>query len=148
MASELRVDTLKDSSGNNSVGMSYVAEGSSKAWSNLNGQGTIASRDSLNIASYTDNGTGDYTHTFSNAMANVNYCWLLTADYSDTDARNVNLGVDSSSQTTGAIRIHSYGLSSVRQMILIQLICLFQETSHNGWKDCSRYAGTQHRRVG
>ena len=28
MASELRVNTLKDASGNNSIGMSYVAEGS------------------------------------------------------------------------------------------------------------------------
>ena len=27
MASELRVNTLKDASGNNSIGMSYVAEG-------------------------------------------------------------------------------------------------------------------------
>ena len=32
MASELRVNTLKDASGNNSVGMSYVAEGSAKQW--------------------------------------------------------------------------------------------------------------------
>ena len=30
MASELRVNTLKDASGNNSVGMSFVAEGSVK----------------------------------------------------------------------------------------------------------------------
>ena len=36
MASELRVDTLKDSSGNNSVGMSYVAGGSAKFWVNFN----------------------------------------------------------------------------------------------------------------
>ena len=32
MASELRVNTLKDANGNNSVGLSYVAEGSAKAW--------------------------------------------------------------------------------------------------------------------
>ena len=31
MASELRVNTLKDASGNNSVGMSTVAEGSAKS---------------------------------------------------------------------------------------------------------------------
>jgi hypothetical protein len=34
MASELRVDTLKDSSGSNSVGMAYVAGGSAKSWMN------------------------------------------------------------------------------------------------------------------
>ena len=73
MASELRVDTLKDSSGNNSVGMAYVAEGSAKAWVNLDGTGTIAVSDSLNVASATDNGTGEYTITFSNSMANSTY---------------------------------------------------------------------------
>ena len=36
MASELRVNTLKDASGNNSVGMSTVAGGSAKAWANIN----------------------------------------------------------------------------------------------------------------
>ena len=36
MASELRVNTLKDASGNNSVATSTVAEGTAKAWTNLN----------------------------------------------------------------------------------------------------------------
>ena len=112
MASELRVDTLKDSSGNNSVGMTYVSNGSQKMWSNLNGTGTIAARDSFNVASYTDNGTGDYTHTFTSAMGNANYCWLLTTDFETGTANNTNLGGDSSAQATGSIRLHSYGLSN------------------------------------
>jgi len=112
MASELRVNTLKDASGNNSVGMAYVAGGSAKVWSNLNGTGTIAARDSFSITSYTDNGTGDYTHTFTNAMGNANYCWLLTVDFEAGTAKNGNIGGDSSSQTTTAIRLHSYGLSN------------------------------------
>lgn len=73
MASELRVDTLKDSSGNNSVGMSTVAEGSAKAWANMNGTGTIALRDSFNVGSATDQGTGDYTINFTNSMNNDDY---------------------------------------------------------------------------
>jgi len=75
MASELRVDTLKDSSGNNSVGMSTVSQGSAKVWTHFDGTGSAASweKDSFNVASYTDNGTGDYTITFSNAMDNANY---------------------------------------------------------------------------
>jgi hypothetical protein len=32
MASELRVNTLKDASGNNSIATSFVAGGSAKAW--------------------------------------------------------------------------------------------------------------------
>jgi hypothetical protein len=62
MASELRVDTLKDSSGSNSVGMAYVA-----------GTGTIATRDTLNISSVTDNGTGIYTANLSSSMSDANY---------------------------------------------------------------------------
>ena len=46
MASELRVNTLKDASGNNSIATSFVAQGSAKAWVNFNGTGTIAARDS------------------------------------------------------------------------------------------------------
>ena len=73
MASELRVNTLKDASGNNSVAMSTVAEGSAKAWVNLNGSGTIASRDSFNVSSNTDNGTSDYTTTYTSAMNNDDF---------------------------------------------------------------------------
>ena len=74
MASELRVNTLKDASGNNSVAMQYVAEGSAKAWINFNATGTAAIRDSLNHSSLTDNGTGDFTLNYSSAMGNANYC--------------------------------------------------------------------------
>tara|TARA_R110000823_G_scaffold312870_1_gene439952 strand:+ start:808 stop:1215 length:408 start_codon:yes stop_codon:yes gene_type:complete len=75
MASELRVNTLKDAAGNNSVGMSYVANGSSKAWVNFNGTGTPTARDSFNLASITDNATGDQTVNFSNSLSSGNYMW-------------------------------------------------------------------------
>ena len=89
-----------------------LEQGLAKAWSNLNGTGTIAVRDNFNIASYTDNGTGDYTHTLTSAMENSNYCWQLTVDYRAAVARNANMGGDSSTQATTSIRLHSYGLSS------------------------------------
>ena len=44
-----------------------------KSWINFNGGGTIAIRDSYNVSSITDNGTGDYTITFSTAMGSVDY---------------------------------------------------------------------------
>jgi hypothetical protein len=72
MASELRVNTLKDAAGNNSIGMSYVANGSAKAWVNWNGTGTVAIRGSLNVASISDDGTGAYTINFSSALADAN----------------------------------------------------------------------------
>ena len=64
MASELRVNTLKDAAGNNSIATSFVAGGSAKAWVDFNGSGTIAIRDSFSVSSITDNGTSDYTTNF------------------------------------------------------------------------------------
>lgn len=43
------------------------------AWCNLNGTGTIAVRDSFNISSVTDGGTGVYTFNFNTTMPNANY---------------------------------------------------------------------------
>jgi hypothetical protein len=44
-----------------------------KAWVNFNGTGTVAIRDSYNVSSITDSGTGDYTINFSTALNNSNY---------------------------------------------------------------------------
>ena len=78
MASELRVNTLKDASGNNSVATSTVAGGSAKAWCHLNGTATFDSSDteiydSLNISSTTDENTGRPTVNINNDMLNTNY---------------------------------------------------------------------------
>ena len=73
MASELRVNTLKDASGNNSIGMSYVAEGSAKAWVSFNGTSTLSVGDSFNVSSVTDNGTGSYTANWSNSFGSADY---------------------------------------------------------------------------
>ncbi|WEV90007.1 hypothetical protein [Pseudomonas phage PotUPM1] len=44
------------------------------AWVNFNGTGaSIEIRDSYNVTSITDNGTGDYTVNFATAMSNTNY---------------------------------------------------------------------------
>jgi hypothetical protein len=51
-----------------------------KAWVNFNGIGTIAARDSFNVTSLTDNGTGDYTVTYSNSMGNGNYAVNTSAN--------------------------------------------------------------------
>jgi hypothetical protein len=51
-----------------------LQQGLVKAWVNLNGTGTIAARDSLNVSSLLDQGTGDTRITVSSAFANTNYC--------------------------------------------------------------------------
>ncbi len=60
-----------------SVGTQYVVEGSSKAWFNFNGTGTVALSDSFNMSSVTDNATGDYTPTMSTPLGNTNYAVVV-----------------------------------------------------------------------
>ena len=67
--SVIRVDNFGPSAG----GTTYSARGIAKAWINFNGTGTIAARDSENVSSLTDNGTGEYTANFNNAFDVANY---------------------------------------------------------------------------
>ena len=53
-----------------------IQQGLCKVWVNFNGTSTIAARDSFNMTSLTDNGTGDYTTTFANDFSNANYVFL------------------------------------------------------------------------
>jgi hypothetical protein len=50
-----------------------------RAWVNFNGTGTVAIRASFNVSSITDNGAGDYTVNFTNAMPDANYATIGSA---------------------------------------------------------------------
>jgi hypothetical protein len=71
MAGKIVASTINDDTGVLATqnGMTGIA----KAWVNFNGTGTVAIRDSFNVSSITDNGTGDYTVNFTTAMPNANY---------------------------------------------------------------------------
>jgi len=73
MASILRVNTLTDASSNNSTAMSTINQGTAKAWINFTGITTTAERDSFNISSLTDDGTGKTDMTITSNMGNANY---------------------------------------------------------------------------
>ena len=68
-----------------SIDTSYIFNGVAKAWIQLDGSGTISTRDSFNMGSTTDNGTGNYSFTFSNNMNAADYAisnggnYLLTS---------------------------------------------------------------------
>ena len=71
MAGALTISTLNNDTGVLATqnGMTGIA----KAWVNFNGTGTVAIRNSFNVSSITDNGTGYYTINFTTAMPNANY---------------------------------------------------------------------------
>lgn len=114
MAGQLTIDTLKASTGVLATqnGMTGIA----KAWVNFNGTGTVAIRDSFNVSSITDNGTGDYTVNFTTAMPNANYSVSgiqgFTANATPagflTVCRNGTTG-DRVAPTTSAVRVNSCG---------------------------------------
>ena len=56
-----------------------VGPSSIKAFVNFNGTGTVATRNTGNVSSVTDNGTGDYTVNFNNALP-ANYGWAVGAN--------------------------------------------------------------------
>ena len=105
--STLNVTNISD--GTNSTSTTNVVQGSAKAWVNFNGTGTVAIRDSFNVASITDNGTGDYTVSFTTAMPDANYC-VVTGCQEDhagryTTNRAVNPQRSSGDIATGFVRV-------------------------------------------
>ena len=109
MASILRVNTLTDASSNNSVPMATVAQGSAKSWINLNGTGTIATRDSLNVASINDEGTGNHTITYTSAMADANYSRSTHMQRENTSASfaNIDGSYNNDTYSTAAIEVRT-----------------------------------------
>jgi len=80
--SEIRVTTLKDTSGSNSSTTAEIASGRAKAWVNFNGQGTAAIRGSFNVNSITDITEGVFTVNFSTSLTDANYAGMLTTGFS------------------------------------------------------------------
>ena len=80
MASELKVNTLTGVSTAGSIAVTAegnstttnLQQGLANAWGQYSGSGTTYA-DSFNLAAATDNGTGDYTFTITNDMANDDY---------------------------------------------------------------------------
>jgi len=79
MASQLKVDTLTgvttagsiDVTGEGNSTTTNLQQGLAKSW--VNHTDAAAITDSLNVASGTDNSTGNYDLTFTNPMANATY---------------------------------------------------------------------------
>jgi hypothetical protein len=57
-----------------------------RAWVNFNGSGTVAIRESGNVSSITDNGTGNYTVNFATAMPDANYAVTALRNISSSSA--------------------------------------------------------------
>ena len=87
-----------------------LQQGLAKSWINLNGTGTIAARDSFNVASLTDSGTGKYDINYSNNMGNTSYIVATFSNNLDgNDDGNQKIAGErkSNSRSTSMTPIHS-----------------------------------------
>tara|TARA_A100001015_G_scaffold321082_1_gene450024 strand:- start:3328 stop:3810 length:483 start_codon:yes stop_codon:yes gene_type:complete len=91
--------------GNNAIATSEggaatlnVTQGLAKAWNK--GDSDTTRLDSFNLASNTDNGTGDYSYAFTSAMSNANYSIAASAQYANIS------GPDYAEQATGTYTVH------------------------------------------
>ena len=102
--STLKVNTIQDASGGNASTSEQIAQGRCKVWMNMNGEPAESIRDSFNVSSFTDNGTGDFVVNFATAMANANYVVAV-----NTSRNGGGVGSREAMQMTTGI-----GLSTIR----------------------------------
>lgn len=101
----LRTDGIVALSGSHSSTSAQIAQGRAKAWINFNGTGTIASRDSFNVSSLVDNGTGDYTINLASPLPSADYAALATVSGNPiTNGSTIATGPFTSVPTTSAYR--------------------------------------------
>lgn len=96
-----------------------------RAWVNFNGTGTVAIRASGNVSSITDNGTGDYTVNFTNAMTDANYSISGSATLlsSGATAPRIMAPYDVNTQTTSSSRVRTGDdVGTVNDMALVCVV--------------------------
>ena len=102
--STLKVNTIQDASGGNASTASEIRNGICRAWITYDGYNNNI-RASYNIASVTDNGSGDYTIFIDTDFTDSNYCWTAassTATGTEQEVRTVGFSTASSSATASA----------------------------------------------
>ena len=81
-----------------------IQQGLAKFWMNYHSGTTI--NDSFNSTSLTDNGTGDYTMTIANDMANATYAVHHTSSDANTNASVIVPVIQGSSLTTTLFKVY------------------------------------------
>jgi len=105
--STLRLTTLSNQGGTATVPSDTVINGTAKAWVNFNGTGTVAIRQSFNVGSITDHGTGDYTINFTSSLVDANYAVSQMTGAQPGVSLNVSatLSTDIAVPTTSGFRV-------------------------------------------
>jgi len=86
-----------------------LQQGLAKAWVNFVGTGTVSINNSLNVASLTDNGTGDYSVSFSSSMANTNWSSQVDTNYEALGLHSIYRATNNSGRTKTTSQVQLSG---------------------------------------
>ena len=106
--SEIRATTISDAAGTGPI--TLTGQSAAKVYSNIFGGGTVSIRQSLNLSSLADNGTGNYTLTFTNAFDFAEYDTQVTGDANDAQTGCASV---TETNTVSAIRTRYYNTGGV-----------------------------------
>ena len=89
---------------------SRAVSGVAAAWVNFNGTGTAATRDSVNVSSLTDNGTGYFNMNWSSAFSATDYA--MTSNAQNGNATDYNRQSSSIPYSTSYASINTWATSN------------------------------------
>lgn len=100
--STLKANTIQNTSGG---AVTLTNQSAAKAW--LSGSNAAVVSDSINIASGTDNGTGDYTYAFTSNMSNA--LWSASGVCDETRTNSLDGNADRLSSDVDVAIINDTG---------------------------------------
>jgi len=106
-----------------------LQQGLAKVWVHYNGTGTIAVRDSLNVSSLNDSGTGNHQYNYVNNMSSTNYTHIGGAG-------------TASSSTSTSIDVRTYAVTASTSQSGNNVF--FSATSSTGTYDATHNAASNH----
>ena len=138
MTSQLNVDTIVDKAGSGGTNVkvnnsSTYVDGSNKStnmvkavtkgWINIS-YGASSARDSLNVSSITDNGTGDFTHTHTNNFNSDQYCTHgLGGGFASTDGHwDYQIGLNNSGSSNSQVYAYNSTAAAFRDATGISIL--------------------------
>ena len=116
MASILKVNTLTGVTAAGTIAVTAeggstttnLQQGLGKSWMNIDGTGTPAIRDSFNVASIADRGTGLYTQSLTSAMSSDDFAGTGSAQSVAADVDGRNRMVVSEPDDTTTVFVNSF----------------------------------------
>jgi hypothetical protein len=121
-----RMRIASDGTISTTIGSTLYGAYPARAWVNFNGTGTVAIRQSRNVSSITDNGTGDYTVNFTQAMPDTEYSAGGGCGNDNSDDRIISPLFFNQAPTTSGFRLRTTNNSGSPQDVSRITVSVFR----------------------